>query len=699
MKKVTAILTLCAVSALSAGATVNPTDFPDLELGKEYTLEMYKTFRGKYTPTDNGQIIEYGAVPVYILQNGELSNLTSDDGYKYAGYINGKQAYQFSVTAGVTYFFYDDFVMDNGVFSIELNPEIKMTESFPEIGAVYDPADNSFIELAFNQNITIGKATVKIGTLSANVETIVSGANVSIMLNDVLHQWYNEDKIKGGEELVVTLSSIKDGLGNAVTDLTYSFKTANKPVELVDYSLPVELLSWYNGDEAAKAIFTFSGALAQNPNVELCYAPVELGYEYTEKLNAQVDGNTLIVDFGGVRRTAAEMSTSGRNDAQIYLLLMSLKDANGQTVWSDGQGTVGSFMYEIPFAEIPRLNITSEFNPSTGSSLETAKTVNIYFNCADHLTYSGVSFTSGSDKAVVCLDAITVDRISDSEVELIVPIPAGWNDKQNVIISLEGLTSDDGYDHSSEISAKYNGFTLIYCSIKNGARMKSLSKGSIVKVETNLGDDASLSLSISDLFGPVDMTPSGDGVFMLTMPETVVFEKDEIYTVEFIATPGGTETITIIGDTTPYEYSDLELASVSPEDGSYIVPDAEIQLTFTGLVAISAAEGSIPFAAIPENDSETPGFDYKWTLKLENVSDDGIATLAFTATDQDGKILKGNMGVDADSYFTLTFTVTSAGISVVETSSDASAFFDLQGRRVVTPKSGIYIHNGKKIKL
>lgn len=699
MNRLTAFLALSAAAVFSSSAEVNPADYPDLELGKQYPLVSMKAFRGKYTATTDGQIIEHSAIPVYILTDNALIPLTEEDGYTYAGYMNGQQTFQFPVTAGTTYFFEDILVFDDGYFSITMNTGVEFTGSYPAVDNVYDPAEYASIEVSFNQNVSIGKAVLTIGELSAEVETLTMGgiafSTVSILINDVLRQWYNEDKIEGNQVLTITLSDIKDGQGKSVDELALTYKTANKPVELKSAVLPAEIMSWYAG-ESGKAVFTFSGAMAQNPDITLCYAPVELGYEYIEKLDAKVEDNVITVDFGGVLRTSENMSTSGRTDPQIYLQMVCLRDAQGQVVWADGEGSVGTFLYEIPFVEIPRLNITSEFTPSQGASLENTTAVKIYFNCTEHLTYTGVCFQSGGEKAVVPMAEITVDQISDNEVELTVPVPEGWNTKSNVTISLDGLATDDGYDHTSDISAKFNGFTLLYCSLKDGAVMKSLAEGTIVKVETNLKDDAKLTFEIAGLFGPVEMTASGAGVYMLTMPTTVVFESGETYTVNFTATPGGVESLTIKGDTTPYEFSDIELNSIIPGEGSTITSDTEIKVTFSGLVSLSPVAGSAEFTAV-ENGDEEPGYGFEWTLKVEKVTD-GPIVIAFAAMDMDGKVVKGNEGVDAESYFKYTFNGSESSIGEIVTAK-SGVTYDLQGRQVLAPAKGIFIRDGKKIRL
>lgn len=695
MNHLTSILMIVATSVTASA--VNPAEFPVLEPGKEYALEAKKSFMGKYTPTESGQVIEYAPIPAWTLSGDELRQITEEDGYHYAGYLNGKQAFQFSVTAGETYYFYESFVMDNGVFVFELNPKLALLTSTPEVGEVYDPAARPYIEYTFNQNLNIGKVNMSVNDLSADVDVRINGSTVSVVVNDVLHQWYNENKITGDETIKITLSEITDGMGNKIDDMIFSYVTAHKPVELVNAELPVEILSWYGENETpAKAIFTFSGPMAQSPMIELCYAPVELGYEYHEQMDAVVDGNIITVDFGGKRRTSAEMSSSGRTDANFYLLLVGLKDASGQVVWSNEQGSVGSYMYDIPFTEIPRLNITSEFTPSLGASLENAKSIKIYFNCADRLTYTGVAFTSGSEKVVVGNDKISVDQISDTEVELTVPIPAGWNSKKDVIVTLDGLTADDGYDHSSDISAKFNGFTLLYCSIKEGSRIKSIAEGAIVKVETNLANGTKLTFEVADMFGPVEMKSEGDGVYTFRMSETLVLEVDKTYTINFTAEGNGTETLSIIGDTAPYEFSDIVLESITPEAGSQLTADSTIKLLFSGLVYITEMSESAPFTATPAGHDDS-GYDYEWEIKFNDVSTENLV-LALSVTDMDGKVVEGNKGVDAGSYFHFVFNSEDSSISEIS-GEYSSEIYDLQGRRVFEPTHGLYIQSGKIIRL
>lgn len=689
---------LAAITALSAMAQLNPADYPDLELDHDYTLEYMKSFKGKYTPSESGQIVEYGAVPVYLQDGTEVNT-------DYAGYINGKQAYQFAAVAGTTYFFKQDFVMIEGTFSIALNPQVRLLNVSPEINTLYDPAANAYVEMIFNQNISIGRTVLTVGdNLYADIDIITGGSTVSVDLNPQLQKWYDQDLIKGGEPLVVTFSDIKDGIGNPLENLTYNFIAAKKPNTLLNAQIPASISSWYTQSSAdSRAVFTFSGPMAPAQTVQLCYAPVEIGYEYIEDLPVAVDGNTVTVDLFGKLRTSAIMSAEGRQDTNIYLRLLSMKDADGQMIWSTGQGTIGSFTFSTAFAEIPRLDITSEFTPANGATLNGLSQVKIYFNCADHISYTGVTFTSGDESVTVPAGQIVVDRISPSEVELTVQIPQGWDEKKNVAITLAEVTTDDGYDHSADIAAKYNGFVVTYSSIRNGQAVKSLEAGQLIKADTNLPDGISLACSIADgdgqvIYGPEIMTQGVAGSFTHQMSQSLYFDLGKSYSLLFATSQGDVEQIPFVGATAPYEYSAVHFVSITPEEGTTLDDGQAITVTFDGLAMVQPLDGSAPFAPVPVGDDTTDGYSTIWQLTL-TADTPAEQTILFAVTDMDDITVEGNQGRAAASYFTFTYRFADSAIESVTAPSAVHTVYDLQGRPLAQPRRGLNIVNGRIVRL
>lgn len=687
---------LFTASAASAFA-INPAEFPILELGKDYPTEAYKEFKGKLIAPESGIMIEYGTVPIFILgDDNELQDL-GEGAWQYAGYINGRQAYQFHVTAGTTYYAYDSFVMDASTVRFEMNPKVEIMQSFPSIGSIYDVADEEFITIILNQNITIGTATISCGDLSEPILTRAAGSNISLLVRDTMIKWYDEKKVVGGEKLVVSLTDLTDSRGNAVDPITLDFIAAGAPYVMLSSKLPDVIVSYMpESSDATKAVFTFSGPMAPNPNIQLCYSPVELGYEYYEPLDAVVEGNTITVDFAGKLRVSEEMSEEGRKYDTFDLRLFSLRDARGQLVLS-GEGMHGSYHLQVPFYEIPRMEINAQFTPENGAYLtEADKTVNIYFNNAKDIEYSGVQFASKGETVVVNKDDITVTRISDDEVELTVNFPAGWVGKEDIYVSLADVATPDGYDHTAELSAKYNGFTVTFVNPANGAKLASLVQGRTISVDSNLKAGAELLFSVTAddvvVYGPTAMTERTAGSYVHAMQKALTLYAGVSYELHFTA-GSSTEIVKIIGTSAEYEYSPNEFISIDPAEGAVSGP---ITVKFTGMVELMQMPESVDFTAEHCSDLENfEGYDNTWAISLGDAS--GDVTLAFRALDMDFMNVKGNVGEEDQSYFLFHYNANSGIIDIVAPEGAIGGIFDLQGRRLSAPAKGINIINGHKV--
>lgn len=685
-----------ALATLTGLAAVNPADYLDMKLGKEYELKFMDTFKGKFTPTEDGMLVEYGAMPVFTLSaNGELELLETN----YAGYIFGKQAWQFRAVKGTTYFFADDFVMYDCKFSIDLSPAMKLVKAYPAAGRVYDLAAYGGIELTLNQLATVDAAIVKCGEHEGKVSVSVIGSNVGVACNELLEKWYAEGKINGGEELSVTLTGISDMMGNPAENITVSYIAGHAPVRMLESQLPDKVLSWYASPELnSKATFTFSGPIQAKPLVRLCYAPIELGYEYIDTITPQVNGNTLTIDLAGKRRTSADMSTSGRTDPMIYLQLLNLKDSTGQVVSSPGQGTIGTFLYELPFQNIERLNITSEFTPAAGAKLLNTNEIKIYFNSADHLTYSGVRFAAGDMETIIGMDQIGLEQISATEVELTVAVPNQFKGLKNVVVTLANLIADEGFDHTADISALYNGFVVNFCNVVAHSKVAQMAPGFAIKAETNLAAGEALSMAIigpdgKSIFGPAEMNCTSTGTYIGVVTQQLAFTMGLTYTLQFTCTEG-TVSIPFMGATAPVEYSPTSLVSISPDSGSDIASDQAVTVTFDGMVELQLLNDSATLFSATPVDPES-GFANVWTL-TPTAGANGTITLAFKAFDMDG--LQIHNANSIDSSFAFTYKVTTSGINTLSLPA-AARIYDLQGRPVANPSHGLYIVNGRTLRL
>ncbi len=688
MKK---LLTVIASSVgLMASAAINPDEFTELEFNKDYQIQQYKSFKGKITAPESGVIIEYGTVPAHILTTeGELSMVPD---WNYAGFINGKQAYQFEATGGHTYYIFSDFLMDDGVISFAMNPAVKILAISPAQGSVYDIAANAFVDITANQNITIGKATVSVGDLSAEVNVRTNGSSSSILINEALNAWYDNNQIEEGQTIKVEISEITDAMGQLTDNISIEYVAAGKPYTLIEQSIPDPILSWYPaGSVESKATFTFSGPVAENPEIELCYSPIELGYEYTEVIQGTVDGNTITIDFADKLRTPELMSQTGANYDFIDIRLYGIKDTRGQYMLAP-EGSIGSFHIRTPFKSLDRINFAVEFTPAYGSVLTDETEIKIECDHIDELDFSGMIFKSGSETAVVAKADMTV-----SENAIIAEIPEGWSKKSNVIVSLENLKTADGLDHSAEFTAKYNGFAILFSNPAEAAALSSLAKGRTITIDTNLNSGEAVTFVLlengSVVYGPVQMTEKYEGQYIHAMESDVVLYAANSYVMQFSAR-GTIETVNIVGQSVPFEYSDIEFVKISPEEGSAVKGGDELTLEFTGLVWLEKLEGSADFIAQGKNGGE--GYDYIWTMTLPaDIS--GDFSLIFSAYDDKGSLVKGNSGTDRSSCFVLNYK-SLAGIFELEVSDGGkNMIFDVNGRRLSAPVRGINIINGKKV--
>lgn len=703
MKKLS-FLSMIAALAFQASAAVDTSEFIDLELGKDYEVVAFKPFQGKVTAPETGQIVIYSCLPVYTLDNAGELELLSEEQRKYAGYINGKQVYQFSATKDVTYYIYDRFPMTSETLRLEMNPALKMLSSEPAVGETYDLAGNPHILLIFNQNLNIGKATVSTGNLSADVVTHSNGSSVAAEVNDALQAWYDANQLNEGDAITLTLTEVTDALGTAVDDITLSLRAAGKPYKMIDYKLPEVIYSYMpESSVATKAVFTFDGPMGENPNIQLCYSPIELGYEYYEQMEATVEGNKIIVDFAGKLRASAMMSENGVVWPDFDLRLFSIKDARGQLVSTGNNAMIGSYHLSVPYHEIPRLKIDSSFTPANGSDISGETEINIYYNNANGFTFDGISFKSGSESVVVAAaDFVKNEQISESEREITVAIPQGWATKPNVEVSFSNIKCNDGYDHSDDIKAKYNGFTITFVDPAAGSRLATLAKGRTITIDTNLEAGVAVTFAISDsdgniVYGPAEMTSRNSGSYVHTMEKKVTLYRGTDYDMVFTTADGKSESIALIGNGKEFEYSGLELISMNPADKSEIERGARIALEFSGLVVISKLEGSVDFTANNVNSAEDyNGYDTNWELVIDPEAE-GEIHLIFSAPDMDNVATEGNEGEEDESHFHFTFTVSSGAIDAIKAEMLSNGIYNLKGQRLSAPVKGVNIIDGRKI--
>lgn len=125
----------------------------------------------------------------------------------------------------------------------------------------------------------------------------------------------------------------------------------------------------------------------------------------------------------------------------------------------------------------------------------------------------------------------------------------------------------------------------------------------------------------------------------------------------------GPQNIDFTGTMEPYKYSPVTVVSVTPEDGTEILDASQpIVITYSAPVEVDKAQAStggqmstivdmLPYA--------TPNADKTvWTIKPSKsfweTSDNSWMFMVY-AKDENGLVVKGNFGEDADSYYQVTY--------------------------------------------
>ena len=104
----------------------------------------------------------------------------------------------------------------------------------------------------------------------------------------------------------------------------------------------------------------------------------------------------------------------------------------------------------------------------------------------------------------------------------------------------------------------------------------------------------------------------------------------------------------------------------------------------------SSAVASVPFSALKVTVDSEDALLYNLTAPVMDADPDTDITVSFGG-------LKCADGLDHSSDIFVKYKASTTGISEVTGDDSDAVYFDLTGRRVMTPTKGIYISNGKKI--
>ena len=502
MKKITfamlsklMMLTLMVCSAFTVSA--QDVDLGAMTLNTVYDCPVFKSVKGSFTPeTDGVYKINYSSSDRFGIFTDAEMTIPYENGGDWAYYsetVEGMKSMGYETwnfVGGTTYYLGGGF--GEGLFIMNSNAQLVITTSSSEIslnsvtpaeGSTISTGGTAQIDVAFNCSVLVESATISAGGQTETLihsETDASqvrtyGNTVSILLKDLLQSWYDSGAISGGEALTVTLNGIRNMSATDVVygengSLTLNYIVGEQPAVLVSsINTPDQmssLKSFYFDDDAAGTIsLTFSRRLLNDAN-DMPFATwgignkeSETGDYYEERLPITVDGNSVIINLQGKLRDLAAMGLSAQyTDVQIDI--KNVKTADGDYVYTEGSGSLGSFNYLYKMEYIV-CDIVAEFAPSKGT-IKAGDNLEIWIMGESNLRYDGVAFTYGENTTIV-KDFEKIQDPDDSKASILnVTVPklvdAQGNEiatETSVQVTLSNVKAADGYDHSTDVKATY----------------------------------------------------------------------------------------------------------------------------------------------------------------------------------------------------------------------------------------------------
>ena len=502
MKKITfamlsklMMLTLMVCSAFSVSA--QDVDLGAMTLNTVYDCPVFKSVKGSFTPeTDGVYKINYSSSDRFGIFTDAEMTIPYENGGDWAYYsetVEGMKSMGYETwnfVGGTTYYLGGGF--GEGLFIMNSNAQLVITTSSSEIslnsvtpaeGSTISTGGTAQIDVAFNCSVLVESATISAGGQTETLihsETDASqvrtyGNTVSILLKDLLQSWYDSGAISGGEALTVTLNGIRNMSATDVVygengSLTLNYIVGEQPAVLVSsINTPDQmssLKSFYFDDDAAGTIsLTFSRRLLNDAN-DMPFATwgignkeSETGDYYEERLPITVDGNSVIINLQGKLRDLAAMGLSAQyTDVQIDI--KNVKTADGDYVYTEGSGSLGSFNYLYKMEYIV-CDIVAEFAPSKGT-IKAGDNLEIWIMGESNLRYDGVAFTYGENTTIV-KDFEKIQDPDDSKASILnVTVPklvdaqgSEIATETSVQVTLSNVKAADGYDHSTDVKATY----------------------------------------------------------------------------------------------------------------------------------------------------------------------------------------------------------------------------------------------------
>lgn len=692
---------LTAFILVSAGAMAEDFNITPLQLNTTYDMAYGEKLYYSLEAPESGTLTVKGNTS-YIPRPYTDATFTRQMNHTVVNY-----SYTLEVEGGKTYYFYNKSMQQNSTFRMTMGNEreaLTVTSVSPAEGSEIAIVTGGSISVAFSESVNMSGAVFSSGNNSVElVGNLIPGSTTYMFdVRNTVYTWLKEGRIKKGDNLTLTLSDVcsatdaDNKYGNNGT-VTLSWIAPEVPVSMTNATVPAEFLSyWAAGNADGIVKLEFDGDLqTEGATATISFGEIEYDNQfYREQLPVTVSGNTLTVDLTGKVRTQATMlpnytGTTVFND--INLKISGVKDANGSYCYQAASGSVGSYNYNFTLKNIAG-NVTTEFTPLSGRSLNGVSTLELFIRGVSVLSYSGVKFEYTADgrrnSVVVPNSEIRRDEeyIQDDEVVLYIPVPEAVQNATNIVVTLADLVSADGTERN--ITAYYDRMNLQLIEPAT-TTLPALERGSFIKVSTDMADKIGYmcytvrNMSTSELLkSRATFTKSEeDNTFSSEVLANYVLDEGTDYAIEISAytdemqynyrrEPLDTAMVILHGSNKAYEYSEYELTSIDPDPETAILESADenvFTVTFSGPVKIDTEKTAVPkgfgqmdpLESIVCADEGTPEYGRVWKLTVKKSDMEALKgsplALSIVATDAQGRYVKGNRGENEQTYFYYSF--------------------------------------------
>ncbi len=733
-KKYVMMLVLVLTGSMAAHAA-DVIDLGVLETNKGYDIDSKALYKGCFTAPEEGTLVVKSS-NYDLLQPYNDEGLTDRINYTFLRDNNtGHGSYKLKLTKGQTIWLaYNGLnkATNTLTFGDDAAAKMALNEVLPAAGSTVMCTNTRQIAFRFNNPVACSRVEFVNGNYTKRLDAQMSKSSILLDIKETFYKFMKENNLKEGDEFTIRLSGVRsaDDAENILgTDgvIETKFICGKKPVALLsegNFSNDHKFLSfWPTGTPDGIFTLQFDGDLqvptaeGYNTTAQLTYGDMstEATERYMEKLNIKIEGSKLTIDLTGKDRTPYKMLGSNTLYDNILFAISHVRDANGNPVYSSGSGSIGSFTRSMPY-ELVSVEANTEFTPANGESLKGVDNLEVFATDYKKFSFSGVKFTYTVNKetksVVVTNYTATADDAIEGAYTINIPVPAEVKaGASNVMVSFENLVAADGKDHSAKFSAIYDGFTITSATYQAdsesaaiewpGANIPVLKSGALLKFAINQDTEhvGYMNYTITDL------NPNEGDDAMIATTASILYNEEtgewesEIYGLNSTKTylghtylvkvnayetradfdryhndPVGTASFTFNGSSEPYAYSDVKLASISPEDFNITdAKDFRIVAKFDGLVKVlegvtciagGAASNDAPFTLTP-TDPDEEGYSDEWTLTLTDAllaeQTSQQITVNIAAEDQDGHRVQGNYRKEENSLFQYTFTLSYQG--------------------------------------